>query len=98
MGLLVKAQLFKSESSKAMLALVAAGVMVLAILNFKNNNLGMDVVDILSRFGIIAPSWIVNAITAAGSVMAIIIILGSLGAGLPAAVLEQLAAASTAAA
>ncbi|OIK09970.1 hypothetical protein [Bacillus sp. MUM 13] len=98
MGTLVKAQLLKSESSKALLTLVVAGVMILAILNFKNNNLGMDVVDILNRMGIIAPSWVVSAITATGSVFAIIIVLGSLGAGLPAAVLEQLAAASTAAA
>lgn len=53
MELFVKTQFLKSESSKAMLALIAAGAMVLALLNFKNNNLGMDVIDILNRVGIV---------------------------------------------
>ncbi|WP_413305834.1 hypothetical protein AA0X95_04505 [Bacillus sp. 1P10SD] len=88
----------KSQKNKAALAIVVSAVLVLALLNFKSNHLSMDVVDILARAGIIAPTWIVNVITGLGSVLAIITVLGSLGAGLPIAVLEQLAAASTAAA
>jgi hypothetical protein len=38
----------------------------------KSENNDMDVIDILNRAGIIAPSWIVSAITATGSVLAII--------------------------
>ncbi|ASF30758.1 MULTISPECIES: hypothetical protein [Bacillus amyloliquefaciens group] len=90
--------LLKSQNNRALLALLASGIIVLALLNMKNNNSGMEVVDILNRAGIVAPSWVVSAITATGSVLAIITVLGSLGAGLPAAVLEHLAAASTAAA
>ncbi|WGD61029.1 hypothetical protein P5660_06180 [Bacillus velezensis] len=90
--------LLKSQNSKAIFTLVASGIIVLALFSMKHNHLSMDVIDILNRAGIIAPSWLVSAITATGSVLAIITVLGSLGAGLPLAVLEQLAGASTAAA
>lgn len=90
--------LLKSQNSKAIFTLVASGIIVLALFSMKHNHLSMDVIDILNRAGIIAPSWLVSAITATSSVLAIITVLGSLGAALPLAVLEQLAGASTAAA
>jgi len=89
---------FKLQNNKVTLAFIASAVIVMGILTLKSTHSNMDVIDILNRVGIIAPRWIVTAITAAGSVAAIITVLGTLGAGLPAAVLEHLAAASTAAA
>lgn len=82
-------------SKNKVLAIMFISLSSLALLSSAAH---MDVVDILSRVGIIAPSWIVNAITLAGSVAAVITALGSLGTAIPVAILEQLAAASTAAA
>ncbi len=79
----------------ALLGIMFISLSFLALATSMSN---IDVIDILSRVGVIAPSWIVNAITLAGSVAAVVTTLGTFGAGLPAAVLEQLAAASTAAA
>ncbi|PHG67356.1 hypothetical protein COI59_11670 [Bacillus toyonensis] len=88
----------KIKNNKVITGLVLSGAVVVGVMNLINIDVTMNVVDILEKAGIIAPSWIVTAITAAGSLAAIATLIGSLGTGAPLAVLEQLAAASTAAA
>ncbi|PFA84048.1 hypothetical protein [Bacillus cereus] len=88
----------KLQSNKVALTVAASAAVAVGIMNVKNTDLSMNVVDLLRSCGIIAPSWVVTAITTCGSALAVATVLGSLGAGLPMAVLEQMAAASTAAA
>ncbi|MBK5508548.1 hypothetical protein GTY48_14030 [Bacillus thuringiensis] len=88
----------KLQSNKVALTVAASAALAVGVMNVKNTDLSMNVVDLLRSAGIIAPSWVVTAITTTGSVLAVATLIGTLGAGAPAALLEQLAAASTAAA
>lgn len=87
---------FQLNKTKIFMYLLCGVIFLNLMVSVKTVN--VDVVDILARVGIVAPSWIVNLITGLGSVAAIITALGTLGSGIPLSVLEELAAAGTAAA
>ncbi|OTY24839.1 hypothetical protein BK732_07335 [Bacillus thuringiensis serovar navarrensis] len=88
----------KLQSNKVALTVAASAAVAVGIMNFRSTDLSMNVVDLLRSCGIVAPSWVVTAITTTGSVLAVATALGSMGSAVPIAVLEQMAAASTAAA